>query len=167
MASKFPIIGIGEFGASNTPGDIVKTLALGSCVAIILLHIKTKTVGMVHVALPDSSIDHTGRANKLPGYFADTGIPALINKMRAMGCEGVGPGGGLIAKLAGGANVLKTNDTFKIGKRNALTARKILWKYGLAPLAEDVGGTISRTVSIYVDTGETTLSSPSRGVWKL
>jgi chemotaxis protein CheD len=54
-----------------------------------------------------------------------------------------------------------------IGKRNILAVKKILWGYGLAPLAEDVGGSISRTVSVSVKTGEVTLSSPARGQWNL
>lgn len=72
-----------------------------------------------------------------------------------------------MVKLAGGANVMGTNDTFKIGKRNLLTTKKILWKYGLAPLAEDTGGNISRTVSVSVNTGEVSLSSPAKGDWQI
>ena len=103
----------------------------------------------------------------MPGYFADTGIVALIRHMQAIGCKGPGPGQGFTVKLAGGANVMDTNDTFMIGKRNILAAKKILWRYGLAPLAEDVGGSISRTVSVMVNTGEVILSSPGRGDWLL
>ncbi|MBW1792252.1 MAG: chemotaxis protein CheD, partial [Deltaproteobacteria bacterium] len=113
----FKILGVGDFGASNTPGDIVKTFALGSCVAVIMLHAKTKCVGMVHVALPDSSIDTTNKAQTKPGYFADTGIPSLIKLMQSMGCKGPGRNGGLTVKIAGGANVMACNDTFQIGKR--------------------------------------------------
>ena len=161
------ILGVGDFGASNKPGDDIKTYALGSCVSIIILHPPTKTVGMVHVALPHSSINKSSRTETKPGYFADTGIPALIDLMKSLGCNSPGRAGGFLVKLAGGANVISTNDTFKIGKRNILAVKKILWSLGLAPLAEDVGGTISRTVTVYVDTGEVVLSSSSRGEWKL
>lgn len=161
------ILGVGEFGATNAPGDVVKTFALGSCVAVILLHKKMRTVGMLHLALPDSTISKDGKIMERPGYFADTGIPALIALMQSMGCAGPGRGAGLTVKLAGGANVMDTNDIFKIGKRNILSAKKILWSYGLAPIAEDVGGNISRTVSVLVATGEVILSSPVRGEWKI
>jgi chemotaxis protein CheD len=100
-----------------------------------------------------------------PGYFADTGIPALLNQMAKFGCNPKGKG--MVVKLCGGANVMDTNDTFQIGKRNALSIKKILWKYGMGAVAEDIGGNFSRTVTVSVATGEITLSSPGRPNWKL
>ena len=122
---------------------------------------------MVHVALPDSSIDTSTRPTSKPGYFADLGIPALIELMQTMGCTPRGKSTGFSVKIAGGANVMRSNDTFQIGKRNILTVKKILWSYGLAPIAEDVGGNISRTVTVDVDTGIVTLSSPAKGKWNI
>lgn len=158
------ILGVGEFGASNNPADTVKTFALGSCVAVVLMCPKTRTVGMVHVALPESKIN-PDKVKTKPGYFADTGIPALIEQMAKMGCDPKGRG--FIVKLAGGAKIMDPNSTFNIGKRNALAVKKVLWKYGLGPVAEDLGATYSRTVSVAVATGEIILSSPGRGDWKL
>jgi len=152
---------------SNTPDDQLRTFALGSCVAVVLLHRPTKTVGMVHIALPDSSIEKNSRSISKPGYFADTGIPALLQPMKDIGCISTKNTGGFAVKMAGGANIMRSSDTFKIGKRNILTVKKILWSYGLAPLAEDVGGTISRTVTVDVNTGAVTLSSPARGEWTI
>lgn len=48
---------------------------------------------------------------------------------------------------------------FDIGKRNILAAKRILWGSSLGPVAEDTGGSISRTVSIAVSDGATTISS--------
>lgn len=158
------ILGVGDYGASNRSGEDVKTFALGSCVSVILLDPKTRTVGMVHVALPESSINKQKSLEK-PGYFADTGIPALLAAMAKFGCNPKGKG--MVVKLCGGANVMDTNDTFQIGKRNALSIKKVLWKYGMGPVAEDLGGNFSRTVSVSVDTGEIILSSPGRPNWKL
>lgn len=158
------ILGVGDYGASCQPGEDVKTFALGSCVSVILLDPKTRTVGMVHVALPDSSINKA-KAQEKPGYFADTGIPALLQTMSKFGCDKRGKG--LVVKLCGGANVMDTNDTFQIGKRNALAIKKILWAYGLGAISEDLGGNFSRTVSISVETGQVTLSSPGRPNWQL
>ncbi|MBD3166806.1 chemotaxis protein CheD, partial [bacterium] len=50
-------IGVGEYGATNKPGEVIKTLGLGSCVAVILLAPKQRAIGLVHVALPDSTIN--------------------------------------------------------------------------------------------------------------
>lgn len=158
------ILGVGDLGASNRPGEDVKTFALGSCVSVVLLDPKTKTVGMVHVALPESSINKAKSIEK-PGYFADTGIPKLLAVMAKFGCNPKGKG--MVVKLCGGANVMDTNDTFQIGKRNALSIKKVLWKYGMGAVAEDLGGNFSRTVTVSVDTGEIILSSPGRPNWKL
>ena len=158
------ILGVGDFGSSNSPGDDVKTFALGSCVAVIFMDPKTRTVGMAHVALPDSSINKAKAAEK-PGYFADTAIPALLEQMTKFGCDKRGRG--MIVKLCGGANVMDTNDTFQIGKRNALAIKKILWAYGMGAVAEDLGGNFSRTVVVSVSAGQITLSSPGKPNWQL
>ncbi len=158
------ILGVGDYGASNTPGDDVKTFALGSCVSVIFLDPKTRTIGMAHIALPDSSINKA-KATEKPGYFADTAIPALLTQMTKFGCDKRGKG--MVVKLCGGANVMDTNDTFQIGKRNALAIKKILWSYGMGAVAEDLGQNYSRTVSISVSAGQITLSSPGKPNWLL
>ena len=156
-------VGVGEYAVSNKPGDVVKTLALGSCVGVIVLAPESKTVGLLHVALPDSSINKK-RMEERPGMFADTGIPLLLKDMKKSGYNGSGK---LIVKLAGGAAIMDPNNTFNIGKRNILAVKKILWQYKLGPRSEHVGDAISRTVSVEVDTGKVMLSSPGRGDWEL
>jgi chemotaxis protein CheD len=142
------LIGLGELAVSTSPGDTIKTLGLGSCVAVNVIHLATGVVGMVHVVLPDSATN-SGKASAQPGYFADTGIPALFDKMdRALGFTR----GRYVIKLAGGAAVLTVRadapDPMDIGKRNVLAVKKALWKRGLGSIAEDVGGQTSRSVSI-------------------
>ncbi len=132
--------------------------------AVILLHPKTRVVGMVHVALPDSSIN-VEKAKLKPGYFADTGIPTLIQQMMMQGATGNPKE--MIAKIAGGANVMDTNNVFNIGKRNILAVKKILWGYGVSPRAEDVAGSISRTVTLTAKNGRTMISSPGKPDWKI
>ncbi|MCZ6820076.1 MAG: chemotaxis protein CheD [Calditrichaeota bacterium] len=156
-------VGVGEFSTSESPGEVVKTLALGSCVAVIVLDPKNRVVGLLHVALPDSSINKK-RAEEKPGMFADTGIDMLLGEMKKYGYDGKSR---LTVKLAGGARIMDLNDTFDIGKRNILAVRKYLWRYQLGAIAEDVGGTISRTVAVDVNTGKVKISSPARGDWEL
>jgi len=152
-------LGIGEYGVVNKPGDVIKTHALGSCVAIIMLDPATRSVGMVHVALPESKV-HPDRAKKLPGYFADTAIPALLEEMRSHGAaQNLRK---LIVKLTGGANVMDRNNTFNIGKRNVLAIKKGLWSERMGAVAEDVGGNISRTVTVAINDGKVVVTSPGR-----
>lgn len=158
------LIGIGGYGATCTAGDLVKTMALGSCVAVIFLVPKTRCVGMVHVALPDSSID-TKRKSERPGHFADTGVPVLYDEICRIG--GKVAMQDIYVKIAGGANVLGAGSMFDVGRRNVLAVKKVLWQMGTGPVAEDVEGHYSRTVTVSIDTGVVEISSPSKGVWQL
>lgn len=151
------IVGVGGLATSNLHGEALKTIALGSCVGVIVLAPRHRAVGLLHVALPESKIN-TSLAVEKPGYFADTGIPLLLNRMASYGCMP----NQLIVKLAGGANIMDPDQNFSIGKRNLLAVKKILWRYNLGPIAEEVGENISRTVSVSVDTGRVTVSSPGR-----
>ena len=156
-------VGVGEFAVSKDPEAIIRTMALGSCVAVVILDPVNKSVGLLHVALPDSSIN-SRRVLEKPGMFADTGIPLLIDSMMSLGNNG---NRDLSVKLIGGASIMDPNITFNIGKRNVLAIRKVLWLNKLGAIAEDVGGFISRTVSIEVMTGKMVISSPGRGRWEL
>jgi len=151
-------VGIGELAVSNNPEDHIKTFGLGSCVAVIVLDPKARAVGLIHIALPDSSINQE-KAKKLPGYFVDTGIPHLLDKMARLGCHPKGKG--FAIKLIGGAQVMDPNNRFNIGKRNLLAIKKSLWSMQLAVSAEEVGGNVSRTVDLNVKTGRVTISQGS------
>ena len=114
------VIGVGGLYASNKPGDIIKTYALGSCVAMILTDLKTSAMGMVHIAHPNSEVNPQ-KSKITPGYFADSAVPALMRLMAGLGCQM--DGRGIVVKLVGGANVLGDKDAFEIGKRNILTIK--------------------------------------------
>ena len=156
------ILGVGDFGASNKEGDVIKTFALGSCISVVPIDIRNNIVGMVHVALPDSSIN-PAKSELKPGYFADTGILALLYLMRRFGSHI----DNTVVKLIGGANVMDPNNTFNIGKRNAVAIKSILQRYNLSVLAEDVGGNVIRTVSVTVGSSEVLITSPGRSDWKI
>ena len=155
-------IGIGELKVSNVAGDVLRSYGLGSCIGLVVLAPRQRTVGMLHVALPESKIN-LQLAKDQPGMFADTGIPFLLQEMERLGCSI----GDMVIKIAGGASVMDPGATFEIGKRNILAVKKTLWRYRLGPVAEDVGDVISRTMSVSVDTGIVTVSSPRKGEWDL
>jgi chemotaxis protein CheD len=149
--------GIGELVVSRNPEDELKTMALGSCVGVVALDPLSRSAGLLHVALPESSIN-LERAARMPGSFADTGVPALLAEMRKLGWNG----SRLIIKLAGGATILDANNTFNIGKRNLLAVRKALWELRLAPLTEETGDTVSRTVVVSIASGKVRITTPGR-----
>ena len=71
------VIGIGEYAVSSEPDALIVTHALGSCVAVCLWDPVAGIGGMIHVLLPDSTINPV-RAAAQPAAFADTGIPLLF-----------------------------------------------------------------------------------------
>lgn len=158
------ILGVGDLGATSRAGEAIKTIGLGSCVAVIILDPVSHCVAMDHVALPDSSASPE-RAKQKPGHFADTGIPVLLEEMKKAGASSNHRG--LIVKLVGGANVMDPNSTFNIGKRNVLAIKKVLWQFGMGAVAEAVGGHMSRTVVVDVDSGRVRISSPGREDWEI
>ena len=147
-------IGIGDFSFSKNPNDILKAMGLGSCVSIIAYNKKTQFGGLMHIALPDSTVN-TAKSKEKPGYFADTAIKILLDNIK----KNKQPINQLWIKLVGGANVLKTNTNFDIGKRNALTIKKLLWKNNLGVIKEDIGGTMPRTVQFSISTGQIIINS--------
>ena len=151
------IVGIGDMGVSKDPNGIVRTLALGSCIGISLLDPRTRTIGLVHIALPDSQTDPQ-RAKTQPCYFADTGLEQLLSAMDKT-AGGIEPRR-LMVKIAGGAQVADPNSHFNVGKRNALAVKRLLWQKGMVVLSEDIGGTISLTVTVSCATGRVTISTP-------
>ena len=155
------IVGIGEASASKDPEDQIKTFALGSCVALVILDPKNRACAMVHIALPESKID-PAKAVQLPGYFADTGVPHLFGLLKKLDSF---PHPGLIIKLIGGANVLQQQDHFQIGKRNVTAVKKILWEMKLPLTGEDVGENHSRTVTLDLKTGKVIVSSSDGREW--
>jgi len=155
-------LGIGDFGVTSVRGEVLKTFGLGSCVAICGSDIKAGVAAMIHIALPDSLVNQE-RSREKPGYFADTGLEALFGQMAKMGF--LPKPGQFKVKLVGGANILDPNNTFNIGKKNILAAKRLLWARGFGPIAEDVGGTYSRTVSLQAGWDEVKVSSPGKENW--
>ena len=154
-------IGIGHIKATSKPGDEIKTYALGSCIAVMLYDKKAKIAGMIHIALPDSAVN-SEKAQSLPGYFVNTGLPLLLTEFKKLG----GNRKTTVIKIAGGSSIMDENKTFDIGKRNAIAVKRFLWKQGLGVMKEDIGGNISRTVSINTDTGRVLLSN-AKNKWEL
>ncbi|MEW6182074.1 MAG: chemotaxis protein CheD [Bacillota bacterium] len=156
-------IGIGELGATCLGSGVLRTYALSSCVAVIMLAPRKRAAGLLHVALPTSDIDRNLAMDKL-GYFADTGVPALLRRMRECGCRK----DDLVVKIAaGGAVSIESGLRSNIGGRNLEAVREELKKYGMGAAAQDVGGDIVRTVSVFVETGAVIISSHGKALGEL
>lgn len=145
------VVGMADCKVSRTEGETLVTYALGSCLGVVLHDPVAGVAGLLHVMLPQSSIDEEkARAN--PAMFVDTGVPRLFKACYELGARKER----MTVTVAGGAHagLREEDDSFQIGKRNLLALRKLLWKNGVMIHAEDTGGCQkSRTMSVAVGSG--------------
>ncbi len=147
-------VGISEMKVSKEMDDVLVTYSLGSCIGLSLYDPVSHAGGLIHCMLPTSDIDPS-KANSVPEMFADTGVPKLLQELRAAGAQS----GRLVAKVAGAASFLNAQGAFHIGERNYVALLKALAKHNIAVAAEDIGGTGARTMYLYLDTGRTVVRS--------
>lgn len=142
------VVGVADCQVTNNTAASIVTYALGSCVAVAIHDPVSRVGGMLHLMLPESSLD-AAKAERNPYMFADTGIPLLFRQAYAAGADKKR----LVVRIAGGAQVMDDAGVFNIGKRNCLTVKKVLWKAGFMISAEALGGNESRTVRLDVNSG--------------
>ncbi len=153
------VVGVADMKVSSLRGDEIVTYALGSCLGITIHDSVACVGGMVHVMLPESRID-PAKAAENPCMFVDTGLARLMQEIFKSGAHRER----MVVKAAGGActNGTIDDDYFQIGKRNIVTLKMVLKKYGLNLKAWDVGESFSRTLSLEVGTGRVTVKT--RGI---
>ena len=148
------VVGVGGLAVSNNQSMVLATYSLGSCIGVTIYDPVARVGGLLHAMLPDSSIN-TAKAAEQPAMFVDTGLPALFRaayelnvlKHRVHIC------------VAGGAQFLDKSGYFNIGQRNYACLTDVLRKHGLLGKAEQVGGTVSRTLHLSLATGEVRLKT--------
>lgn len=153
------VVGISEMFVSREPADVVVTYSLGSCIGLTLHDPVAGVGGLVHCMLPLSRMDPARAASK-PETFVDTGVGAMLQTLFDMGATRRH----LVAKVAGGAEMHGNPEVFRIGPRNFTVVRKVLWKNDILIGGEDVGGVTTRTMYLYMATGQTTVRADGREV---
>ena len=146
------LIGIGQMSVSRDRSSNLCAPNLGSCVALSVYDPFVAVGGMIHCLLPSSKND-LEKAAERPTLYVDTGVVLLLQKMMASGASKEK----LIIKAVGGAQINDDNNIFEIGKKNVTMLRKVLWKNGLLLASEHFGDCFSRTLTLDIETGETTL----------
>ena len=139
------MVRMGELAISDTPGDVLVSLGLGSCIGLALVDKRAGVAGLAHIVLPETSGTPKPEAmNK----FADHAVPALVDGMVERGASRVF----LQASMVGGASMFAAvgND---VGRRNATAVRELVAARRVPVVAEAVGGSRGRTVKVDVTTG--------------
>ncbi|HEU0052485.1 MAG TPA: chemotaxis protein CheD [Longimicrobium sp.] len=144
--------------AVGGPHDVLVTLGLGSCVAIVVSDPRARVGGLAHALLPEPALARD-RGNH--AKFASTAVPMLVEELAAMGARAAR----LEARLVGGASMftnLMVPGSLNMGERNVRAAREALRLAGIPLLGEAVGGDFGRSVRFTVGEGRTVVSSVGR-----
>ncbi|HET9039435.1 MAG TPA: chemotaxis protein CheD [Gemmatimonadales bacterium] len=148
---------------AGTGTDILMTIGLGSCVAIVLYDATARVGGLAQVLLPSPALS---RNDGNPAKFPQTAVPRLVELMGEQGAVVRR----ITARLVGGASMfpgLGGVGTIQMGERNIVASRQALHQNGLAIVAEATGGDYGRTVRLWVADGRVEVSSVYHGVTTL
>jgi len=89
---------------------------------------------------------------------ADTGIPLLFKSCYQLGAKK----GRMVVKIAGGSQIMDATEVFSIGQRNHGALREIFFRNNVMVDAEDIGGSVARTMRLSIATGEVSVKVPGQ-----
>jgi chemotaxis protein CheD len=146
-------VGVAQFRMGQAPMQMT-TMALGSCLGIVLYDASSKIGALAHAMHPYRE-RVKNNANK--AKFVDTVIPVVVGRMVHWGARRER----IVAKIFGGARMFESvagcPGVLQIGDENIIAAREVLDKLGIPIAAECVGGTSGRTIVFDVSNGRVTV----------
>lgn len=155
----FVTVDIGTMKVSKSLAEVLVTKSLGSCVGLTLFDPAVRIGGMINCLLPLAKIDPQN-ALTIPCMFVDTGVEAILGEMYALGAQRQN----LVAKVAGAGSPLAGGQALGLGERNLASLREVLAKNGITIAKQDVGGTLARTLTLYLADGRTTVKTDGQEV---
>jgi len=136
---------IGQVKASQGKA-ILRSKAIGSCIAIVAYD-RVRLIGaLAHVMLPGRA--PAGKKRGVKTRYAADAIDAMLTQMTQLGSKT----DDIKVVLAGGGNVLGRKDD-TICKDNVESVLELLLQKQLSVQAQAVGGTARRSVSLDVERG--------------
>ena len=147
----------------GTGDEVLMTVGLGSCVAILLHDAVARVGGLAHILLPSPGLS---RSDANPAKVPHTAVPRLLELMAAAGASPRR----ISARLVGGASMFATLapvGTIQMGERNVVASRQVLSDHGIPLVAQAVGGDFGRTVRLRVECGTVEVRSLAHGVQTL
>lgn len=121
---------------------------LGSCIGLLMYHPHSKAAALGHIVLPDAA-----ERDGLPGKYADSAVPYMLNLFRA---QGHAPAS-LVVKLAGGASMFGRPGPMQIGLSNAEAVKRHLAAAGVSIEGEHLGGNKGRRITANLNNGGLTV----------
>ena len=140
--------------------QVIVTIGLGSCVAIVLYDRVAQVGGLAHILLPNKSMS---RETSNPAKFPETIVPLMLEEMRRLGSS---PTAAISAKIIGGASMfgqLTGGTGINVGERNVNATREVLTAASIPLVAEDTGLDYGRSVYFHLDDGRVEVRSLKKG----
>lgn len=135
----------------STAGVPLRTIGLGSCLAIVIFASATRLAGLAHCmlpmaddAVPRDAVPEAGSPLHHRARYVQTAIPELLRQLRDAGA--VAP---FTATLVGGACLFPSLAAGAVGDiagANVTMARSLLAEMAVPVRAEDVGGHVGRSI---------------------
>ncbi len=153
---------MGETRVARAAGERLVALGLGACIGLCVYDPLARIAALVHIVLPQTlplSPPSKAAANYFPplGRCADTAVAHVVEQITREGALR----SRLCAAMAGGSHIFShstgsdaARSRLEIGPRNVEAARAALDALGVPLLADDVGGTCGRTLTVCTGTGD-------------
>ena len=154
------VVSISDMKVTSRAKDVIVTHALGSCLGLAAYDPVAGVAGLIHCLLPLARDTKTPQKN--PAMYVNTGVPQMMRAMFGRGATREN----LILKAAGCGRMMHISNQFDTGANNFAALQKLLQVNEMRLAAEDVGGTIPRTMRLFADTGRLVISSCGRS-WEL
>lgn len=152
-----------EMRISSNPVETLVAFSIGSGMGVAIHDPVCGVGGILNFMLPDSTRANGIDPAKVPFMFADTAIPAFLKALYEQEAQP----DRLKVVIAGGAHVLDQTDAFNIGQKNLEALKANLEFYDLKIHHENSGGTKSRTLSLEIGSGSSSIKIFGEGEEKV
>ena len=138
-----------EMRISANPAETLVAFSIGSGMGVTVHDPVCGVGGILNFILPYSGCADGVYPARTPFMYADTGLPALLEALY----ENDAQPNRLKVVIAGGAHILDQTDAFNIGLKNYEALKASIDAYNLKIHHENTGGTNSRTLSLKIGSG--------------
>jgi chemotaxis protein CheD len=142
-------VNFSDMKISNNPVETLVAFSIGSGMGIAVHDPVSGIGGIWNFMLPNSGLAIGVDPERVPYMFADTGIAAFVEALYARGVRS----DRLKVVIAGGAHILDQANAFNLGQKNLQALKAGLEIHNLKIYHENTGGSNSRTLSLEIGSG--------------
>jgi len=161
--NRMTAVNFSEMRISSNPTETLVAFSIGSGIGVTVFDPVCGVGGVLNFMLPDSTKANGVNPEKFPLMFADKGVPFFV---KALFEKGNRPDRMKVV-IAGGAHIMDQAGIFNIGEKNYEALKNGLANYDLKIHHEDIGGTNSRTLSLEIGSGSSSIKIFGQGEVKV